>query len=772
MKKILVTVLVVLVVSWFSSGYAQKQWLQTACIAGGILWTDMTDEEMRETIDEIYRRDQTVILTWVRDPIYEDWFLDLKFLRKASEYMHTTYPGMALIIYQGPLEIVTPDVDSNRDGRVDPGKHSIYTDHPEWLQVGIDGRKAVFYGDIAFWIGEYDEDVWLCPNDPVYKERVKSSFSQLAETGIDGIWIDIPKFQCDFGDWDSNWACHCEDCVKKFIEDTGFELPRRVDWDSDVWKTWILWRQQVITDYIKELNNTVKSVNPECMVIVEHWHGIDSESVREAWSPILLQGVTDCLAHEYSAASSNSLTYDYYNYLRDVASYLFYRGLDGEHPSWVLAYSSEKKGQKMLAATLLTAGCNFYDTDTPDMDGTVSLQQQDEIFTWIKDYALYYYEGEPWGNTAVYYSKATMDFLYHEQWGEGDFYCEFMGISMMLLSSHIPYEVIFSLDDVNQFHTVILPNIAAMSDQEIEKVNEFVNKGGKVIATGETGTYDEWGSRRPQNLLDKNVVRIPGLGSQYYREVSPYNAWWIPEKRGSGEEVRTQFLTVLEALDIPGVFEVDAPKEVIILPFKNGNALIFRIVNLSGISTGEPRNQDITVNVLWHVSNGSSYTFLSSSERIEGNPVTLNISDHAILAFSIDEPVTIITNAFDKKAADILAAFLEKNGYFVETVSGCRTCMEQLRERTQLIIMGGHQAQITGEFVSVLLTEEEMDLLERKGAQKVFVKLHGFAEGQTVIIIAGCEREDTLKTVEDQYNEILDLLVKPALVHGVRCVRI
>ncbi len=743
----------------------------TARIAGGVLWTDMTDEEMRETVDKISERGQSVILTWVPNPLLEDWSSSLEFLERASRYIHGKYPDMALIIYQGPLEIVTPHVDTNRDGRIDPGKHSIYTDHPEWLQVGLDGRKAVFYGDIAFWIGSTDEDVWLCPNDPEYRELTKSFFAQLAETGIDGVWVDIPRFLCDFGDWDSNWACHCDDCQKKFKEDTGLDIPERVDWNDRVWKTWVLWRQKVITTYIKELDDVVKSVNPDCALIVEHWHGIDAESVRGAWSPILLREVTDCLAHEYPAASYDPSTHDYYNYLRDVASYIFYRGLDKEHPSWILAHSSEKEGQKMLAASVLTAGCNFYDTDVPNMAGTVSVNQQAEIFSWIKEYALYYYEPEPWGNVGVYYSKATMDFLYHEQWGEGDFYCEFMGLSMLLLSSHIPYRVVFSLDDLDRFHTVILPNTACMSDEDIENVNQFVERGGKVLATGETGAYDEWGDSRSRHLLDSEVIKIPDLlGAHYYREVQPYGSWWIPEERGDGAVFKVQFQEIVEDLEMPFAYEIDASEEVIVLPFTMGNTVVFRILNLSQISKGEPEPQTVTLKVLWSVRNGSLYQFLSSSERIEENPVTFGVDEHALLVYDIDEPITVMSNSFDKPAADLLSDILEKNGFFVERSTSCRACMERLRGRAQVVILGGHEAQDTGELVDILLTDEEKRELEQKGAQYIFVKIGFFAEGQTIVIIAGHEREDTYALIGKETDEILRHLSRlETACRGIHC---
>jgi hypothetical protein len=765
MKKITCVIIFFLVFSCINTGHTAESWLTTSRIAGGVLWADMTDEEMRETIDHIHERGQSVILTWVVDPLLEDWSQDLEFLKKASTYIHTQYPGMAVIIYQGPLEIVTPDVDMNRDGAIDAGKHSISTDHPEWLQIGIDGRKAIFYGDIAFWIGSTDEDVWLCPNDPEYREIVKSNFYELAQTGIDGIWVDIPKFQCDFGDWENNWACHCEDCRQQFKKDSGLNLPETVDWDSKTWKAWIVWRQNVIADYIDELNHTVKSAHPGCALIVEHWHGIDVGSVKEAWSPIFLKDVTDCLAHEYAAASYTPSTYDYSNYLRDVASYLFYRGVDAEHPSWILAYSSDKTGQKMLAASLITAGCNFYDTDVPDMAGTVNLTQQKEIFTWIKKYSPYYYEAEPWANVGVYYSKSTMDFLYYEQWGEGDFYCEFMGISMMLLSFHIPYKVIFSLDDLDQFHTVILPNTGCMSDSDIEKVNQFARNGGTVIATGESGQYDEWGYSRSQPSLE-HVIAIPDLlGAHYYRDVQPFGPWWTPPHRGTGEQFKNQFFEILTRAEIPRIYEVDAPEDVIVLPFQDENTLIFRILNLSNISKGEPTPQNILVTTLWPVAHGSVYTFLESAASLE--PATaVTVTDHAVLVFQVQEPVTVLANSFDSAAADAVATHLRKNGFFVEKSSGCPSCMERLRGRTQLIILGGHKAQATGELVDILLTDEEKQMLEQKGAQHIFVK-EGFSHGQTVIIIAGNEREDTYALVETRVSEILRGLKKPAVHYRV-----
>ncbi len=260
------------------------------------------------------------------------------------------------------------------------------------------------------------------------------------------------------------------------------------------------------------------------------------------------------------------------------------------------------------------------------------------------------------------------------------------------------------------------------------------------------------------------MIEIPELlGAHYYRDVQPYNVWWIPPERGNGEEYRREFFEILERLEIPAVFETSAPKDVIILPFRSGNKLIFRILNLSKISDGGPQSE-VFINVLWSVKSGNLYHFLSASEEI-GNPATFDVHDHAILVYDLDEPVTVISNSFDRAAADFLVTSLEKEGFLVEYSIACPSCMERLKERKQLMILGGHKAQHTGTLVGDVLTKEEKQLLELEGAQYIFVKTDVFSKGQTIIIVAGNEREDTSQAIEEEMEGILRKLTRPDVLH-------
>ena len=75
-----------------------------------------------------------------------------------------------------------------------------------------------------------------------------------------------------------------------------------------------------------------------------------------------------------------------------------------------------------------------------------------------------------------------------------------LGWYQALIEARIPFEMVHDrLLDVThfgEFKTLILPNIAALSDEQCRQLREFVERGGGLVATYETSLYDEWGARR------------------------------------------------------------------------------------------------------------------------------------------------------------------------------------------------------------------------------------------------------------------------------------
>ncbi len=88
------------------------------------------------------------------------------------------------------------------------------------------GEPAIFGGGTAFWIKKGDEDVWVSPYAPewrkIYMERVR----QIAGTGIDGIYVDIPYWMTHFEGWENTWASFDDYTVEAFRKQTGLNAKK------------------------------------------------------------------------------------------------------------------------------------------------------------------------------------------------------------------------------------------------------------------------------------------------------------------------------------------------------------------------------------------------------------------------------------------------------------------------------------------------------------------------------------------------------------------
>jgi hypothetical protein len=68
-----------------------------------------------------------------------------------------------------------------------------------------------------------------------------------------------------------------------------------------------------------------------------------------------------------------------------------------------------------------------------------------------------------------------------------------------LIEARMPFEMLHdrTLDKADRFKLLLLPNIAALSNDQCQQIRQFVERGGSVLATYETSLFDENGNRRP-----------------------------------------------------------------------------------------------------------------------------------------------------------------------------------------------------------------------------------------------------------------------------------
>jgi hypothetical protein len=123
----------------------------------------------------------------------------------------------------------------------------------------------------------------------------------------------------------------------------------------------------------------------------------------------------------------------------------------------------------------------------------------EEVYQWHWKNEKYLRNTAPVARVAMVYSQQTAHFHGGEQ-ARARVEDPLLGYYQALIESRIPFEMVHDrrLDAAAlvPFKTLILPNIACLSDAQCAELRAFVARGGSLVATGETSLYNEWGERR------------------------------------------------------------------------------------------------------------------------------------------------------------------------------------------------------------------------------------------------------------------------------------
>ena len=410
----------------------------------------------------------------------------LKAIAALAQKAHAA--GNRAFIYIAGTECITANADKT--------PHTLAKEHPDWLQRKITGEPAVFGGGTAFWIAQGDEDVWISPYAPAWHKTYMERVRQIAATGIDGIYVDIPYWMTHFDGWEDTWASFDDYTVAAFRRQTGLNAKRDMrlgDFSDPNFRAWIEFRIQTITDFMQEIDRNAKSVNPSIKTIPEIYPGIEEEAVRVGADVYSLYPVVDAIAHEYEFGggdhmASSRTPLDWFSY--QVGMYSFRAFAQGK-PTWILNYSwdgdqkvDRREAMMNLAVSELMAGANFWDAPGHSMAGSNDRPTRKNIFSWIRDHEKTFYSPRtPITPIGVYFSPQTRNFLAKE------FTASYRGILILLMQKHLEFQVV-TPRTLSDFHgsTLILPDVRIISDSEKSLLHTYVDGNRVLLITGEDAT--------------------------------------------------------------------------------------------------------------------------------------------------------------------------------------------------------------------------------------------------------------------------------------------
>jgi hypothetical protein len=409
----------------------------------------------------------------------------VKAIHDVAEAAHKA--GNHAFVYIAGTECITAHGDK--------AEHTLAKDHPDWLQRKITGEPAIFGGGTAFWIAPGDEDVWVSPYATqwrkIYMERVR----QIAGTGIDGIYVDIPYWMTHFDGWENTWASFDDYTVAAFMQKTGLDAKHDVkigDFSDAGFRKWVEFRIQTFTDFMAEIDHTAKTVNPEIKTIPEIYPGIEEEAVRVGADVYSLYPVVDAIAHEYEFGSGDHMAssrkpLDWFRYQVGMHSF---RAFAQGKATWILNYSwdgdkvvDKREAMMNLAMSQVMAGANFWDAPGHSMAGSNDLPTRKKIFDWIGEHEkTFYLPRAPIDPIGVYFSPETRN-LYADE-----FLASYRGILILLMQKHLEFQIVTPRTLAEfQGRTLVLPDVRVLGQSEKAWLKEFA-AAKRLVVTGTDAT--------------------------------------------------------------------------------------------------------------------------------------------------------------------------------------------------------------------------------------------------------------------------------------------
>lgn len=384
---------------------------------------------------------------------------------------------------------------------------TFYEDHPDWVQSYEGGKPAI---DI------YDTGSSACPNSEGFRKWQAGIIKDLCKYEIDGIFLD--------GDVFFEKTCYCDTCKAKFKEKYGFEMPLKRERTHPKWRFLRQFQIDCLTEYVGCLYKALKEERPHSLLYCNA--GLRTANWTTGRQNRRLMEVQDILFSEGGFLYNNISSYPVW--LTECENKLCVSQSGGKpvvsggcagHKPWNF-YSLPPKEVKLMVCSAIASGTQHWMAIvwSGNQPGDVRNDESEvaetlhEINTFIKNNENVLYPASSMAKAAIVWSNVNADFY---QGGGvkktdftksiqgvevGDLHMEFEGLYDAFFRNHIPLDVLDEVSLTNgsldRYDLVILPNIACMSDRELNAVRTYVKNGGCIVSTFETSAYNEFGEAR------------------------------------------------------------------------------------------------------------------------------------------------------------------------------------------------------------------------------------------------------------------------------------
>jgi len=379
--------------------------------------------------------------------------------------------------------------------------------HPEWRMVTHNGKPQ----------GEGGRHGVLCPNSP-YREYVRAFATEICQT------FDFEGLRFDMTFWPS--LCYCQHCQKRFADEVGGELPRKIDWLDERWVAFARRREAWLAEFAAVATDTVRKHKPSATV--EH---------QSSTYPLNWQfGATELLVPK-----NDFLQGDFYgdslqgSFVRKMLEELTPHRPFGYETSFSheLRDHTAMKSEALLEAKASAAVADaaaFIFIDAIDPIGTLNplvYERMGRIFDRLLPY--YPHLGGQRVRDVAIFSSLESKFNMATN-GRGPDMVDLsdahtassMQVGRRLIAAHVPFGVVTkqSLHRLDGVKLLVLSNPMAMDEEEASAIRAWVENGGTLLASGPVGLIDKRGHLQKDfplgDVLGVTLDTVDWSGSERY----------------------------------------------------------------------------------------------------------------------------------------------------------------------------------------------------------------------------------------------------------------
>ncbi|MFP4384184.1 MAG: beta-galactosidase trimerization domain-containing protein [Spirochaetia bacterium] len=413
----------------------------------------------------------------------------------------------------------------------------------------------------------------FCFNNPVYRRYYLRYLQTVYETGVDGIMTDdVQYFGMD--DQRQSHACACPYCRAKFLQETGYSLPR----PGEEWNNW--YGNYADPSFPAFLHFKTKSTRDFHVLVKEHYESLNLRPLRPNYqSNVLVRNPTaycletvpdlDWIFQEN--CFSHIIRYSWPNWMVE-ARHRFAVGRRRGIPSMSLFYPDREDTVLFTWALSKTWGQMYL--ATPE-GGSADLFEK-PLRKFETGYGSYLKNTEIASAIAFYDSRMNRQIYEH---AESRSLPQMKTWMQALLFRNIPVDIVQAEDKerFKNYEIIILNETAIITDGEITALKDYVAAGGKLIWTGRTGAlrgedFTEREVNYVQQLWGEDAPGIPEDGSIFLEHpVGKGKVFFIPGDIGLGPfwtHIQTdRFRTKTNRVPVPGWSrkEWDSQNQIVLL---------------------------------------------------------------------------------------------------------------------------------------------------------------------------------------------------------------